>query len=188
MMKHKLFSLTGIAVITMAFMIGGLSWAQDEGEDKLLKVGDKAPALALTEWVKGAPVRLTNDGEDKNVYVVEFWATWCPPCRASIPHLTELQQTYKDRNVTVIGITMEEPDVVKPFVQEAGETMAYTVAIDGDKKTWAAYMDASGARGIPHAFVVDTEGRIAWKGHPMDKALDATVAKLAPQAATEGEV
>jgi hypothetical protein len=108
--------------------------------------------------------------------VVEFWATWCGPCRATIPHLTELQKKHKD--VTFIGVSVWETDqkAVKPFVQEMKEKMNYRVAMDAalgsDKegtgtmaKTW---MDAAGQDGIPTAFIVDRDGKIAWVGHPMN--------------------
>ncbi|MFA6244559.1 MAG: TlpA disulfide reductase family protein, partial [Candidatus Hydrogenedentales bacterium] len=79
------------------------------------KVGVPAPELTILEWAKGEPVTLA-DGKGKTAYLVEFWATWCPPCRKSIPHLTELQKKYKDKGLVVIGVTAEEPADVKPFV------------------------------------------------------------------------
>ncbi|MBM3879241.1 MAG: TlpA family protein disulfide reductase [Verrucomicrobia bacterium] len=130
------------------------------------ELGDPAPALEIAEWVKGTPVRLA-DGRGKHVFVIEFWATWCPPCRASIPHLTELQAKFKDRQVVVVGISDEAPAVVKPFVAKLAESMNYSVAIDQDRQTARRYLEAFGVGGIPHAFVVDTQGRIVWQGHPM---------------------
>lgn len=141
-----------------------------------LEVGDKAPELQVSSIVKGEPVKadLTDSGA---IYVVEFWATWCGPCRQSIPHLTELQEKYKDKGVRIIGISDETEAQVKGFVEKMGDDMAYTVAIDDDKQSWATYAEPFGVRGIPHAFVVDTAGTLVWHGHPMD-GLDDVLAKV----------
>lgn len=139
------------------------------------KLGRPAPALAGLQWVKGSPVEFKKG----SVYVVEFWATWCPPCKASIPHLTQLQKQFKDKGVTIIGISNEKPDVVEPFVTKMAEKMDYTVAISPDEQAHKAYMDLFKARGIPHAFVVDKESRLVWQGHPMaqmDQVLEQVVA------------
>jgi len=130
------------------------------------ELGDAAKPLDIKEWIKGGPLKL-EDGKGKTIYVVEFWATWCPPCRTSIPHLTELQKKLKDKGVVFIGVSDEEPGVVKKFVDKMGEKMDYVVAIDGGR-TSEGYMEAFDIGGIPHAFVVDKEGKIAWQGHPMD--------------------
>jgi len=135
------------------------------------ELGDKAQPLKVKEWIKGQPVDVTT-ADGKHVYVVEFWATWCGPCRASIPHLTEMQKKYKDKNVTFIGISDEEPEVVRKFVQQMGDKMDYTVAVDDQRATSKAYMEAFGIRGIPHAFLVDQSGRIIWQDHPMNKFED----------------
>jgi thiol-disulfide isomerase/thioredoxin len=147
------------------------------------ELGMPAPALNVTEWVKGKAVDL-NEGKGKNIYVVEFWATWCPPCRASIPHLTELQKKFKDKGVIVIGVSDETVAEVKPFVTKMGTKMEYTVAVDKNDKTSAAYMGAFGVGGIPHAFVVDKTGAIVWHGHPMgglDKAIEAVLEGKTPK-------
>lgn len=130
------------------------------------ELGDPAPALQVAEWVKGQPVDLAA-GKGKNVFVVEFWATWCPPCRQSIPHLTELQKKFRDKGVVFVGVTDEQAPAVKEFVGKMGDKMDYAVAVDKERKTAAAYLEAFGVGGIPHAFIVDKEGRIVWQGHPM---------------------
>src|SRR5438132_6593800 len=92
-----------------------------------LSIGDPAPKLGVKEFVKGEPVSSLEKGK---TYVVEFWATWCPPCLTSIPHLTELQKKHK--RVTFIGVSVYEHDQaeVKPFVEKMGDKMGYGVALD----------------------------------------------------------
>lgn len=138
------------------------------------QLGDAAAPLEIAEWIKGDKVDLA-EAKGKKVIVVEFWATWCGPCRVSIPHLTELQKKFANRGVVIVGVSDEEPSKVKPFVNEQGEKMNYTVAVDRNRATSAAYMEKYGQNGIPHAFVIDKEGRVAWHGHPMaglDRVLD----------------
>lgn len=138
-----------------------------------LNIGDPAPSLQIAHWVKGSPV----DGfETGRVYVVEFWATWCGPCKESIPHLTELAHQFQDK-VTFIGVDVMEQDTntVVKFVHREGGKMDYHVAIDRPEGVMAdTWLKAAGQNGIPSAFVVDGAGRIAWIGHPMD-SLDKTL-------------
>jgi thiol-disulfide isomerase/thioredoxin len=148
-----------------------------------LKVGDAAPPIQVKQWVKGEAV--TAFAKDQ-LYVVEFWATWCPPCRESIPHLTELQKKFK--NVNFIGVSVFEHETgqekVAPFVEKMGAKMDYRVAMDdvpdGKKNNEGAmaknWMIASGSQGIPTAFIVDKSGHIAWMGHPMK--MEATLEKV----------
>ena len=152
----------------MALFTGACSYAE--------KAGGPAAPLNIQEWVKGKPVDV-KDG--KNIYVVEFWATWCPPCRQSIPHLTTIQKDFKDKGVVVIGVSDERPSTVKPFVKKMGDQMDYTVAVDDSGKTFKDYMKAYGQNGIPHAFIIGKDGNIIWHGHPMaglDKVLSKIVA------------
>ena len=132
-----------------------------------LDVGDAAPDLAIANWVKGDAVDLASF-EGKKVAVVEFWATWCGPCKTSIPHLTELQKQFADDDVVVIGVSSgEKLGTVKDFVEDWGKKMDYTVAWDDEGKTYDAWVKAAGENGIPTAFVVDKKGKVAWIGHPM---------------------
>lgn len=145
-----------------------------------LNIGDKAPALSIMDWVKGSPIDLAKDVKRK-IHVVEFWAVWCPPCKMSVPLLTELQKKYR-RDLVIVGVTEPDagrntPSAIRRFVKEQGSNMGYTVAIDTGK-TVEAYMMAAGAVGIPHAFVVARDGRIAWQGSPLDPALETAIEGL----------
>ncbi|MBL8765075.1 MAG: TlpA family protein disulfide reductase [Phycisphaerae bacterium] len=147
-----------------------------------LKVGDKAPAITVDKWVKGESVAGFEKGK---AYVVEFWATWCPPCRESIPHLTELQKKHTD--VTFIGVASSERQkdpknddrlsVLEKFVQAQGDKMKYAVAYDSKRAMTDAWMRPANQNGIPCAFIVDAGGTIAWIGNPLDDEFPAMVAK-----------
>jgi thiol-disulfide isomerase/thioredoxin len=166
--------------------------AADQGDPAVtLKVGDPAPALKVSVWVKGKPVAKLDKGQ---VYVVEFWATWCGPCRQTIPHLSELQKQYKD--VVFIGMDCweDDPAGVDKFVKNMGDKMDYRVALDtlppappgkanDDTNaqrgvTATTWMTASGSNGIPTAFIVNKDSKIVWIGHPgtMNAPLKAIVA------------
>lgn len=154
--------------------------AKKEAEVKLLSVGDAAPEIKFEKWLKGTEIATL----DKNkTYVVEFWATWCGPCRVAIPHLTEMAHEFKDK-VTFIGMSVwedEKTDVstVESFVREQGDKMDYNVAFAGvgnNTHMSQAWLKAAGQNGIPASFVVD-KGKIVWIGHPMD-GLDKTLKEV----------
>ncbi len=119
------------------------------------------------------------------MYVVEFWATWCGPCRESIPEVSALQQKYQG-SVVMIGqnVWEHEEGLAVPFVAKMGDKMNYRVAIDDThtlpEGTMATnWMQAAGQEAIPCAFVIDQAGKIAWIGHPMEMpaVLEKVVAK-----------
>ena len=148
------------------------------GQSPSLNIGDPAPPLRVRVWLKGSPVQRFEKG---NVYVVEFWATWCKPCIAAMPHLSALAAEYKDR-VTIVGVDIKEMkstsmEKVKAFVDSMGHRMDCHVAAEDSNFMVAAWFDASGEQGIPKSFVVDAEGRLAWIGHPKG-GLDEVLSKI----------
>ncbi len=131
-------------------------------------VGTAAPEVKAQGWLNGEGTTLAKLKGDK-VAVVEFWATWCPPCRKSIPHLIELHAAKAKDGLVIVALSNEPKDKVEPFVEKM--KMNYLVGYGSD--TGEAYE----VTGIPHAFVVGRDGKIAWAGNPLstaalDKAVD----------------
>jgi thiol-disulfide isomerase/thioredoxin len=185
-----------ILAIAVLILLGGFS-APDRPFE--LMVGDPAPPIRVSAFHKGAPIEAFQQGQ---VYLIDFWATWCVPCKEGFPHLTELQKKYGDK-VRVVGVSVWEPrpEDVEPFVKEWGDKMAYTVAsdrvegaaaIDEEERSRESvnkglmsrsYMVASGWSevGIPCVFIINGESRIAWIGSPegdttrMDRILEEVV-------------
>jgi thiol-disulfide isomerase/thioredoxin len=139
-----------------------------------LSIGSKAPIPEISDFVRGEKPTFFEPGK---VYVIEFWATWCPPCRQSMPHLTKLAEDMKSKGVVIVGISDEKVETVRTFLEkeEWKQKARYTLATDPDRSTHKAYMEASGQGGIPTAFIV-REGVVQWIGHPME--MDAPLAKV----------
>ena len=89
------------------------------------------------------------------VVLLDFWATWCDPCRDEIPHFAELQDKYRDQGLLIIGVSMDdEPEPVRDFYQKF--KMNYPVVM-GNAKIGEAY---GGVLGLPIAFLIGRDGRI----------------------------
>ena len=143
-----------------------------------LKAGDPAPAFKADKWLQGGPIAGLETGK---TYVVEFWATWCGPCIAIMPHMADMADEYKDK-VTFIGFSskaQDELDKAQKFIAKRGPKLGYNFAWGDTDENHKAWMTASGQRGIPCSFVVN-KGKVAYVGHPMHldivlpKVLDGT--------------
>jgi thiol-disulfide isomerase/thioredoxin len=90
------------------------------------------------------------------VVILDFWATWCAPCRLEIPHFVELQKRYGDKGLAVIGVSLDEQgsETVKKFVKQYG--VNYPIVI-GNQKVVEAY---GGIVAVPTTFVIDRQSRI----------------------------
>ncbi len=172
MLKSARLGLAAFCACPLALPAQDPKLTPPAGQPSLLRAGDSAPPLSVESFLAGEPIAEFARGQ---IYVVEFWATWCGPCIGAMPHLSDLQTKYRDDGVTVLGVDVwedrgpaprSEADV-RSFVERRRELMAYRVAYDGKSgqmaKTW---LDAAGQRSIPATFVVDKTGKLAWIGHP----------------------
>lgn len=143
-------------------LLATVSFAAPKGPT--LAVGDKAPTKLPSAWLKGDRVAALDPNK---AYVIEFWATWCPPCVASIPHLAELQAKLKEDGVQVVSIHVSSgAEAADAYVRKNTNAMTYTVAKDANGAVGKAWLEAAGQNGIPCSFVV-AGGKIAYIGHPM---------------------
>ncbi|WP_197231712.1 TlpA family protein disulfide reductase [Novipirellula artificiosorum] len=97
--------------------VPNLPTRQSDTPPAKLGIGDPSPSLHLAKWIKGEPVESTLSGK---VHVVEFWATWCGPCRAGMPHISALQSEFSDE-VAFIGVTRENESTVTGFLEDSDQ-------------------------------------------------------------------
>jgi len=136
------------------------------------KIGQPAPEFKAGRWVKGGPVAKLEPGQ---IYVMEFWATWCGPCIAAMPHLSELARKHTGK-VTMIGVNILEHGTgekadrnVDKLVEQKGRDLDYSVCRDtADEYLTNHWFKPTRFPGIPTTVVVDAQGKIAWMGHPKD--------------------
>lgn len=169
-----------------------------------LTVGSQAPALDIEHWVQdgNGKFKPVSEFAKGKVYVVEFWATWCGPCIASMPHLAEMQNKFADKGVQIVSISDEDLETVENFLKrkyntpkpkkaadqdaadESGDqpktygdlTSAYCLTTDPDRSANNDYMLAAKQNGIPCAFIVGKDQKIEWIGHPM--SMDEVLAQV----------
>ena len=151
MTTRAIVSSAAVVVLVAALVANKMASARESEAEKIM-----APDWQLNT-LDGKRVKLS-DFKGK-VVILNFWATWCAPCRVEIPGFVMLQKKYGDKGLAVIGVSVDEqgPEVVKKFVKRFG--MNYPVVM-GNEKIAEAY---GGIVAIPTTFVIDREGRIAGK-------------------------
>ena len=133
----------------------------------------KAPDFTLPD-LDGKPFSLSSTAG--KVVLIDFWATWCPPCRMGVPELQELYDRYKAKGLVIVGVSLDQGGAadVRPFVK--ANDVTYPVVI-GDQRVANLY---GGIRGIPTMFVVDRAGNVVKKlvGYQQKSVLEAAVKEL----------
>ncbi|MEJ5253486.1 MAG: redoxin family protein [Chthonomonadetes bacterium] len=153
--------------------------AEEQSQDTSALQGQDAPSFTLTD-MEGNTVSL-GDLKGKVVFL-DFWATWCPPCRESLPHTQSLSQHEKAKSGDLVVLAVnarEEVDKVKQFMQEKGFTFRVLMDKDG------AVLNAYKVQGIPTFVLIDRQGKVAWVqvgfGPGTEKQMEEAVNKLLAQ-------
>ncbi len=147
-----------------------------------LRLGDTAPELRVSRWLRAEPIRGFEHGK---VYVVELNGTWSPTFPGTMVFLSDLQTRYKDRGVSVVGVCVRESGrhAAETFLAGSPVEACYAIAADDvppppmgtpDNRAWAErgamsvnWLKAAGRSAVPTAFIIDREGRIAWIGNTL---------------------
>lgn len=121
-----------------------------------LGIGQEAPDFEATT-LEGETVSLSD--LRGNVVLLEFWAVWCGPCHPEIPYLKEVWEKYQDDNFMLLGISLDrDADELNQFIEEEG--MTWPQIFEGE--VWDAELaEKYNVRGIPRAYLIDSDGRIA---------------------------
>lgn len=185
MLNSSLFALGCSALFVMSAGMPLLAASPEKKENKTAAPAEALPTLSLEGlpevWLQGAPVK---EWEKDKVYIFEFWATWCGPCLAAMPHMEQLHQAFKDNpRMQIIGVNVMDrktPEVLKEFIKNRPAPLNYTMAVDVDgKKTREKWLEPLKVNGIPHAFAVKN-GRLIWRGHPSQLSEKTMQAMLKP--------
>jgi len=155
--SHRCAPLPCLVAALLLCIFPSFSAAQESAPPtiRFVRNPDPAPEFKLA-GLDGKPVTLA--GSKGKVVLVNFWATWCGPCRAEIPDLVELQKKYKDR-LQILGLVVDDEDLdaIKKFAAKFG--INYPVAL----ATSEMRLQYGGIPALPTSFVLDSEGRVLQK-------------------------
>lgn len=143
-----------LLVVLLAVLLGSGFMNMEGAQAKAPEKGAVAPQFVLKD-LKENTVSLRHVYSQNKVTLVNFWATWCPPCRMEIPDLNRLYSKYKHKSVEIIGVNLEkDPEAVAKFV--AANQMKFPIVIDPQNQVATKYQ----VFGIPTTYVLDQNGRI----------------------------
>lgn len=160
-MKNRLFWLTAVSLFVGFTAFAGADEIEEEGpnemQTQLMEAGFqvfRSPVQAPDFTIKsleGEDVSLSSF-QGKTV-ILNFWATWCPPCRAEMPSMQVMYEELRNEGIELVAVDLQEPErTVKKFIEENGYT--FTILLDSRGSIGAQY----GVRSIPTTFIIDAEG------------------------------
>jgi len=163
------------AVLLLAFLLPlyGCGGKEEPGIGVKFDVGKPAPAFDLPD-LEGNKVELSS--MKGKVLILDFWATWCPPCKEEVPHLVRLQSKYRDQGLQIVGLSLDKggASVVKPFAEEHDVNYTMLIATDETAKAYG------GVAMIPTTFVVDRSGVVVKRfiGYTTPEAFEEAILPL----------
>ncbi len=160
-----------VATASVHFLgVGGVRGQDSDGQEAdgpTLKIGDVAPPLKDIAWLKGESIDGFRQGQ---VYVLDFWATWCGPCIQAMPHLDKLEKKFGDKGLVVVAITTVDrantAEAIRKFVDERAGDLQFRFAMCETDVMQEQYMAAARRDAIPCSFVIDQQGKLAFIGLP----------------------
>ncbi|MBI2516464.1 MAG: TlpA family protein disulfide reductase [Opitutae bacterium] len=150
-----MWKITGYALSILSLGLGAIMFARQS--EPSAQPGDGRDNLAPRWELRDLDGKVVSSDQFKGkVVILDFWATWCPPCRAEIPGFVELQKTYGEKGLVVVGVSFDrdEPAAVKKFVERFG--MNYPVL----RGTGQFAETFGGVSALPTTFIIDRQGRI----------------------------
>jgi len=159
--QNKLHTQILSILAILCLLISTISYAKERAPltHKLSSVAPpiKAPALKLQNMEEEI---INIDDLKGKVVVVNFWATWCPPCRREMNSLERLHLATKDKNITILAVNIgEDVDTVFPFLGDIDPSPSFPIIFDYD----AASMSSWKVKGLPTTYIINPEGFIVYK-------------------------
>ena len=159
LMRDTMGLMKAVAAVFLLCLTTAQAQVRFSIESNTLLAGDTAKGLYIGEWISEKPAE---DHPLEGKYVVlEFWATWCKPCVAAIPHLNELHDEFASEDIAFVSISNEKREVVERFF--AKHDMKSFVVLDNEKQVTHKVF---GVNVIPRTFIVGPDLVVRWTGHP----------------------
>ncbi len=177
-MKRYILGTSSVFIAALVFLYWSDA-AKAQKEPVSATGGTMAAEFALTD-LDGKTVKLS-DYKGK-VIILDFWATWCPPCVKEIPHFNELNKTYGSKGLVVLGVSVDQDGAAAVLKFKKKSAIDYRVALGNDQtyKTYQNYLPKDERGGIPFTFVIDRQGVIRehYVGYRPKEVFEGVIKKL----------